>query len=238
MARLVLVHGFTQTGRSFGPLLSTLGAGHQVSTPDLPGHGRRPEPATDLLAAADQLGRAGGPATDVGYSLGGRVALHLALARPDLVERLVLVSTTAGIDREADRAARRTADDALADWLELQGVERFLERWLAQPLFAGLAPDAAGLEARRENTAAGLAAALRRLGAGTQEPLWDRLVALDMPVLVVAGRRDTHYCELARRLVAAIGPNATLAVIPDAGHACHLEHPATFAALISQSTTA
>lgn len=222
MARLVLAHGFTQTGRSFEPILPALALDHDVVTPDLPGHGRHPAPPTDLWGAAEELGRAGGRATYLGYSMGGRVALHLALARPELVDRLVLVSTTAGIDDEAARAARRTDDEHLAASLERDGLEAFLARWLAQPLFAGLPADAAGLEARRDNTVAGLAAALRRLGTGTQAPLWDRLAALAMPVLVVAGERDTRFCEHARRLVAAIGPSADLAIVPGAGHACHL----------------
>src|SRR5690606_23536537 len=117
------------------------------------------------------LGDAAGPATYVGYSMGGRLALHLALARPDLVRRLVLIGATGGIDDEDDRAARRAADERLAAHLEQVGVATFVDEWLAQPLFAGLSPTAAARDERLANTAEGLASSLRLAGTGTQEPL-------------------------------------------------------------------
>ena len=107
--RIVLVHGFTQTGRSWDRLAAELGTGHETVAVDAPGHGGSAGVRTDLVAGADLLGEAGGRAAYVGYSMGGRLCLHLALRRPDLVERLVLVSATAGLDDEADRAARRRA---------------------------------------------------------------------------------------------------------------------------------
>jgi 2-succinyl-6-hydroxy-2,4-cyclohexadiene-1-carboxylate synthase len=164
--------------------------------------------------------------------MGGRVALHIGLGRPDLVERLVLVSATGGIEDAGERAVRRRDDEVLARSLEDDGVDAFLERWLATPMFADLSPEAAGLIARRENTAAGLAAALRLMGTGTQEPLLRRLDELTMPVLVVAGERDDTFAEQALHLGGWIGPTAQLALVPDAGHACHLENPQGFLDLV------
>jgi pimeloyl-ACP methyl ester carboxylesterase len=146
---------------------------------------------------------------------------------------LVLVGATAGIDDRAERSARREADERLAADLERDGLDAFLERWLANPLFAGLSPEDASLDARRQNTVAGLAASLRLTGTGSQEPLWDRLGGLPMPVLVVAGEDDTKFTELGERLVEAIGASAALAVIPGAGHAVHLEQPAAFLAVVA-----
>ena len=203
-----------------------------MRTPDLPGHGARSEVRADLWEAARLVGDECGPAAYVGYSLGGRVALHLALAQPELVERLVLVSATAGLEDRAERRARVAQDEELARSLETEGVDAFLQRWLAQPLLAGLPAHAAGLEARRENTAEGLAAALRLMGTGTQEPLWRRLDELCMPVLVVAGERDDKFAEQAVGLGGWIGSTAALALVPDAGHACHLERPDTFLELL------
>lgn len=223
--RLVLVHGFTQTGRSWDPLAARLAAEHEVVAVDAPGHGGSADVRADLVSGAALLGATGGRATYVGYSMGGRLCLHLAVARPDLVERLVLVSATAGIDRAEDRAVRRTADEALARSLERDGLDAFLERWVAQPLFAGLAdPDLAD---RRRNTVAGLASSLRLAGTGTQEPLWDRLGALSMPVLVVAGADDAKFVAAAVRL-AELLPRATLAIVEGAGHTVHLERPDAF----------
>lgn len=237
LPRLTLLHGFTQTGRSFAPLLPELSRHFDVVTPDLPGHGSRSSVPSSPEQAAAVVGDDGGRGAYVGYSMGGRVALHLALARPDLVERLVLVSTSAGIEDPEERRKRAEADESLARTLESDGLDAFLERWLAQPLFASLTPEAAGLDARRENTAEGLAAALRLMGQGAHEPLWDRLSQLHMPVLVMAGEHDDAYCQEALRLGAWIGETAILAMVPDAGHACHLERPAAFLDLLVRFLT-
>ncbi len=226
--RLVLVHGFTQTSRCWGPAADDLAADHEVVLVDAPGHGRSSRVDADLVAGARLMGRCGGPATYLGYSMGGRYLLHLALDRPELVRGLVLVGTTAGIDEPAGRAARRRRDEARAADLEADGLEPFLAAWLAQPLFAGLDEARRFRAERSRNTVAGLAGSLRRAGTGTQEPLWDRLGALVMPVLVVAGADDGPFRAAAERLVATIGANATPAVVPGAGHAAHLEAPPAF----------
>ena len=218
----MLLHGFTQTGASWAPLLPDLeAAGHTVATPDVPA-------GVDLDGAAAELAGQLGRAVWAGYSMGGRLALHVALGYPEAVDRLVLVSATAGIEDPMDRAVRREQDEVRAETIERVGVEAFLERWLAQPMFASLPVDAAGLEARRSNTVERLASHLRLMGTGTQLPSWSRLCTLEMPVLVVAGERDAKFVALAHRLVDAIGDNARLHVVEGAGHACHLERPAAF----------
>jgi len=184
--RVVLVHGFTQTGRSWGPIATDLGHDHEVVLVDAPGHGGSAAVRAGLTAGAALLGAAGGRATYVGYSMGGRLALHLALDRPDDVEALVLLGATAGIEDEEERAARRRSDEVWAGELEREGIDLFLRRWLAQPLFAGLPAAAADLGDRRRNTVDGLASSLRLAGTGSQVPRWDELPRLRMPVLVLA----------------------------------------------------
>jgi 2-succinyl-6-hydroxy-2,4-cyclohexadiene-1-carboxylate synthase len=165
--------------------------------------------------------------------MGGRMALHLALSRPDLVRSLVLVGATAGLDDGHERAERRRSDEALAAGLESAGLEAFVDGWLSGPLFARLDPAAACRDQRLANRAEGLAASLRRCGTGAQEPLWDRLGEVGVPVLVVAGECDTRFVTVGQRLVAAIGSNARLWVAPGAGHAAHLEAPAAVAGAVS-----
>ena len=155
---------------------------------------------------ADVLGAAPPGCTLVGYSLGGRVALHVALAAPERVGRLVLVATTAGIEDEAERAARRAADAELAAFAEGATIEAFADRWVPQPLFADDPPQALAV-ARRDvlrNDPRALAAALRGLGTGTMAPLWDRLGELRLPATVVAGARDAKFAALGRRLADAL----------------------------------
>jgi 2-succinyl-6-hydroxy-2,4-cyclohexadiene-1-carboxylate synthase len=233
--RVVLVHGFTQTGRSWAPVADRLVArGHQVVRVDAPGHGGSSEIVADLHRGAELLADAGGRAVHVGYSMGGRLALRLALDRPDLVRGLVLLGATAGIDDPPERARRRAADEALAEDIERDGVEAFVGRWLAQPLFAGLPDDPLDRADRTRNTAAGLADSLRRAGTGTMDPpWWDELERISVPVLVLAGELDAKFSVLGQRLADGIGTGAVFRAVPGAGHAAHLEAPAAVADLVA-----
>ena len=223
--RIVLVHGFAQNRHCWGPLFDDLVRDHEVCRIDAPGHGRSSTFHAGLRTGARLIADQGGRATYLGYSMGARFLLHLALSMPELVERLVLIGGTAGIDDPAERALRRDQDETMAKRLERDGVDAFVEAWLGQPLFAGLTEDVQFREARAENTVEGLAESLRQAGTGAQDPLWGRLHRLAMPVLVVAGALDAKFTELGHRMAAAIGDNAEVAIIPGAGHAAHLERP-------------
>jgi 2-succinyl-6-hydroxy-2,4-cyclohexadiene-1-carboxylate synthase len=231
--RLVLVHGFTQTLRSWDWLAATLSETFQVVRVDLPGHGGSGGVEMSFEETAAAIGDAGGTATYVGYSMGGRLCLRLALDRPDLVQALVLVGASPGLADGAERAARRDADEALAADIKRIGTAAFLERWMAQPMFSTLQPRPEDLAARLDNTPAGLAAALRRLGTGVQEPMWDRLGELKMPVLAVTGQEDARYGHIAEEMADAIGVNAQVVALAGAGHAAHLERPVSFHRLLA-----
>ena len=215
--------------------MSALGGSYRALTPDLPGHGMAAErrPASFAACAAYVRALADGPCTLVGYSMGGRIALHTAFAMPGLVRRLVLVGASPGIADAGERSARRQADEALADRIEAIGVEAFAAEWGAQPLFAGQEERvaAAAHADRLRNTASGLAAALRGLGTGVMEPLWDRLPSLAIPVVLVVGERDEKFHAIGSRMVAAIS-GSRLVVVAGAGHAVQLERPEAVAAAI------
>jgi 2-succinyl-6-hydroxy-2,4-cyclohexadiene-1-carboxylate synthase len=241
--RLVLAHGFTQTGATWGPMAGDLARDHQVISVDLPGHGGSSAVQADLSTGAQLLSDVGGSGAYLGYSMGARFCLHAALSRPDRIHSLILISGTAGIEDDRLRRDRVAADEALASELDppseagpgpddRERLDAFLHRWLARPLFAGISAGAAGLAERRSNTTAGLASSLRLAGTGTQQPLWDRLPLLEMPVLIVTGERDPKFTVLGRRLAEAIGDNATHAVVPGVGHTAHLEDPDSVTAVI------
>ena len=256
---LLLLHGFTGRGSGWGVHATAFARQFRVIVVDLPGHGRtRPSDpvrgvrparvsvertADDLatiLARADAT-----PAHVLGYSLGARIALRLAIVHPEGVRRLVLESPSAGIAAPEERAARRVADAALADRLERDGMETFDDAWERQPIFAGHAAmpapratrhpaarlRAARLRAERlSNTPAGLALSLRGAGQGSMKPLHDRLASVRIPTLVIAGALDP--IGLARaEIVAAYVPGARLEIAPGAGHMPHLESPARFRSL-------
>ncbi|HRE03682.1 MAG TPA: alpha/beta fold hydrolase, partial [Ilumatobacteraceae bacterium] len=184
--RMVFAHGFTQTHRSWLPVAEQFVVDHEVILVDMPGHGRSGHVRADLRLGADLLATVGGAAVYVGYSMGGRFVLHLALAYPHLVRGMALLGATGGISNDDDRVERRIADEALADRIEAEGVEPFLNEWLAQPLFATLPPYARVLDDRITNTAEGLASSLRLAGTGTQLPLWDRVGWINEPTLIMA----------------------------------------------------
>ncbi|MGB3413050.1 MAG: alpha/beta fold hydrolase [Microthrixaceae bacterium] len=233
--RLVFLHGFTQNAACIGPIASILSREHDVIGVDLPGHGHSTEyPDADLWRSADLVDRTTGAACYIGYSMGGRVALHLALSHPDAVQSLVLIGATAGIDDDDARADRARLDHENADRIERLGTDAFVSEWLRQPLFATL-PDSTRFEAeRRANGPAGLAESLRNTGTGSMESLWDRLDTIDCPVLIISGALDTKFTELGGLMAERIGTNAQAVVVPDSGHSVHLEQPELCSDVISR----
>ena len=225
---VVFLHGFTHTGRSWHPVIAALGERYTSVADDIRGHGDASEQVPVSLEAVigDVLARAPGRFTLVGYSMGGRLALHVALAAGDRVQRLVLIGASPGIADEGERSARLRADGQLADEIERSSIDEFARRWAQTPVLAGL--PAAALDAahadRLRSTPAGLARALRELGTGALPSLWGRLGELSMPVTLVVGERDSKFRAIAAEMAAAT-PTAGVVIVPGAGHAVHLEAP-------------
>jgi len=230
---VVLLHGFTHTAASWETVVSALGRRYRALALDLRGHGEAAGrvPVTLQAALDDLAGSAPRRFTLVGYSMGGRLALHAALAFHE--QRLVLIGASPGIADAAERAARRAADEALADEIETLGIEEFADRWAQTPVLAGQPPDvAAAVHADRlRNQPAGLARALRGLGTGALPSLWDHLSELDMPVAIVVGERDEKFRAIAREMAVGLR-SAEVIVVPGAGHAVHLEAPSRVAQAI------
>jgi 2-succinyl-6-hydroxy-2,4-cyclohexadiene-1-carboxylate synthase len=229
--RLVLLHGFTQTGRCWGPFADDLAADHEVVTVDLPGHGRAAAVEAGIESGAPLIAAAGRAGTYVGYSMGGRFALRLALDHPEVVHRLVLIGASPGLADAADRSARRAADDALAERLEAIGVAAFVHDWLELPLFAGIHQAMRFESERATNTAAGLASSLRLAGTGAQAPLWDRLGELAMPVLLLTGGGDPKFTAINEAMTVVIRHSEHV-VVGGAGHTVHLEAPTAASAAL------
>ena len=229
---LVLVHGFTQTRRCWGPEVDALATDHEVVLVDAPGHGGSASIRAGLRTGGRLIADQGGAATYLGYSMGARFCLHIALTNPELVRGLVLLGATAGIEDPTEREQRRQQDLATSARIGRDGLERFLDDWLAQPLFAGLPAERACRAERLENTVDGLRSSIEQAGTGSQDPAWHKLHRLDMPILVLAGADDAKFSALAARLAEEIGDNATLALVDGAGHAAHLEQPDRFLSIL------
>lgn len=243
---LLLLHGFTGTRRTWAAQLPALQATHRCVAVDLLGHGASAAPGDpgryrmeraveDLCALLDAIGI--GSAYLLGYSMGARVAMHVALGAPDRVRGLILESGSPGLRDPRERADRLAADAALATRIERDGIAAFVASWERQPLFATQAalPAAARDALRAERlgqTATGLANSLRGMGVAAHEPLWDRLGQIGAPTLVVSGELDPRYGRIGEEMVARL-PDARQVVVGESGHAVHLERPAAFSRSIS-----
>jgi len=235
---VVLLHGFAGTRRAWDPVVERLDRERYTPlAPDLRGHGdaRDARPVTFDACVADVLAVAPDRFVLCGYSMGGRIAQHVALAAPERVERLVLLATTAGLADEAQRAARRADDERLAAFADGATIEQFADRWAAQPLFAGTPLAAARIwrEDLLRNDPRALAAVLRGVGTGAMVPLWERLPTLTMPATVLAGAGDPKFVALGGRLAAAL-PNGELVVVEGAGHGLPREAPDAVVAALTR----
>jgi 2-succinyl-6-hydroxy-2,4-cyclohexadiene-1-carboxylate synthase len=241
---VTLLHGFTLNGRSWRELIGKMPPGWMWVMPDLRGHGdTRIKPGapctmdactSDLVMLWNHLGIERSHL--VGYSMGGRLALHVAVRLPERVRSVLTIGAHAGLDEQA-RAGRRQGDEALAERVERYGVEPFVNYWSAQPLFAGLEARGAGFTARLRaqrlaNRPEGMAASLRGMGAGVMEPLWTEMSGVTFPCTFVAGQDDVAYVSYARRLADAV-PGSRLELVPNTGHAVHMERPAIAARILA-----
>jgi 2-succinyl-6-hydroxy-2,4-cyclohexadiene-1-carboxylate synthase len=246
---VTLLHGFTQSGRSWLETISRMPQGWMWIVPDLRGHGKtrtQPGAVCTMDACTRDLemlwGHLGITRTHLaGYSMGGRLALHVAARRPQRILSLLTIGAHAGLEEEA-RAGRRLGDDALAHRIENDGFEWFVKYWSGLPLFAGMERRGPAFVAqvraeRMTNHVAGLACSLRGMGAGSMEPLWDELAHVTFPCTFVAGQLDHGYVSSARRLAATV-PNGQIEVVPRAGHTVHQERPEAFARILAGHLTA
>jgi 2-succinyl-6-hydroxy-2,4-cyclohexadiene-1-carboxylate synthase len=242
---VVFLHGFMGAGADWLPIAENYANRFFCLMPDLPGHGHNihlplAQPldfdsvvnGLNLLLEQLNLDRI----SLVGYSLGGRIALYAALKFPQKIRSLVLESCHAGIVDEQARRERAEADDRQAEAVLTHGLETFVERWYEMDLFRTLQSQSQLLaeikEKRKKNDPRWVAKTLKELSPGRQPPLWTKLGALPMPVLLIAGTLDTKYTELAAKMSQQI-PRARLEIIPGVGHNVHLEYPKQFGKVIS-----
>ncbi|MCY4147338.1 MAG: 2-succinyl-6-hydroxy-2,4-cyclohexadiene-1-carboxylate synthase [Chloroflexi bacterium] len=248
---LLLLHGFTGDHSVWQGIAPALGASHQLIMPDLPGHGRSDSPASaeawrmfsvaaDLISLLDALEI---PQSHLlGYSMGGRLALYLALRYPRRCISLTLESAAPGIADDKARMARQQSDNQLADQIEARGIAWFVDYWQALPMWESqtqLTPRArlAQQKQRLRCHPAGLAGSLRGMGTGAQPSLWEALPDLQLPTLLAVGALDSKFRRINATMAQAI-PGARLEIIRGAGHNMHLEKPRQFAGLLAAHLSA
>ncbi len=234
---LVLLHGFSGDATTWREIGAVLQDDYALIAIDLPGHGQSESPvdaaryrmesvAADIVDILARLGA--GTCHLLGYSMGGRLALYLALHYGERFRCVMLEGASPGL-ADKERTTRRIQDEALADTIEAEGIEAFVAHWESLPLWATQSESMIRRQRpqRLRNHPLGLANSLRGMGAGAQPNLWRILRRLQLPCLLLAGERDAKYRRLNRQM-AALTPRAKLALIPAAGHNTHLEQPEAF----------
>jgi len=229
---VTIVHGFTQVGACMLPLANLLAVPCRLI--DAPFHGASVDVDVDLWDAGRQLAASTNGGVLVAYSMGARIAIHALLAEPTCATAAVLVSGTAGIADPRLRAERHAADVALADRIEQIGTKAFVDEWLHQPMFSRVPVDPSDRALRCVNRPDALAQSLRRLGQGVQEPLWDRLHEIAVPVVTVAGSDDPRYADNARRIAAGV-VHGRAVIVRGSGHAVIAERPHDVVAAIASA---
>jgi 2-succinyl-6-hydroxy-2,4-cyclohexadiene-1-carboxylate synthase len=223
--RVLFVSGFMQRGNAWAPVAELLPERYPSVLLDHREH--------TFEGRLREIAAAGRGAVLCGYSLGGRLAVHAALRAPEHYAGLITLGTSAGIDERAARDERARADEKIAAWMETSPIEDIVAVWERQPLFADQSDVLveAQREGRLSHDPAKLALLLRSAGQGTLDPVWFELGRLRLPWLALAGVRDERYTAAARRITRE-APTALAAVVPDAGHAAHLQQPEAVARLI------
>jgi 2-succinyl-6-hydroxy-2,4-cyclohexadiene-1-carboxylate synthase len=221
----VLLHGFTQTSRSWDRYIDLLQPEQSIIRFDAPGHANSTSVSADLPTTATMVAEQGSKADYIGYSMGARLALHIASLHPDSVRRLVLISGSPGLRTNAEQIERQRSDEQLAREIRQVGVSQFVSKWLSNPMFANLVSTEGDIKDRLRNSVDGLVSSLTMSGTGSQQSLWDRLSELSMPVLLIVGENDQKFRQINSEMKNLISSQTELVIIQNAGHAVHLEQP-------------
>jgi 2-succinyl-6-hydroxy-2,4-cyclohexadiene-1-carboxylate synthase len=246
---VLFLHGFMGRGGDWTPIVNDLKKSFYCICLDFPGHGENATADVGNAWSMDAVIAGLIELLDkydlercalVGYSMGGRLALHLAVSYPERFTRIVLESASPGLKTEKERKQRRRHDDNLACQLEAavgdpKLFREFLEQWSELPIFASLqghpALRAKLIENRLANDPERLAASLRAMGSGAQTSLWEQLAAYTLPTLLMVGALERKFGIIAEEMSACC-PMMAIEVLENCGHNVHFENPSGYTTVI------
>ncbi len=244
---VIFLHGFTGSSGEWEPFFEKLHPGFTPVAVDLIGHGNSSSPENISFYTAESIidqilkvlnSLKFDKVVLVGYSLGGRVALSFAVRFPQKVKKLILESTTAGIEDPREKEKRILSDLQLSEFILEKGIAVFVDYWLSLPLFDSLKkiPEEnyklLKLSKLRNNPV-GLANMLKGFGTGEMPDLWNKLNGLNLPVLLISGSLDKKFTALNQKMKKLL-PSAKHKIIEGAGHNVHIEKSEDFIILVNQ----
>ncbi len=241
---VLFLHGFMGCAEDWQELFDVLSGTFYCIAVDLPGHGKTEVAGGDTAFRMEQVAEGLvnqlnsmdiDPCHLVGYSMGGRLGVYLAVHFPNLWQRIVLESTSPGLKTDTERNTRCEHDKKVAERLMHIPFEQFLNEWYQQPLFATMRQHPDRLkqlkQSRLQNDNAGLVKSLQMMGTGSQPSLWEHLPGITAPTLLIVGAEDTKFRAIANKMKAKL-PQAEIAEVPHTGHVVHWEQPKLFAKLV------
>jgi len=243
---LVLFHGFTGDSTTWKPFYFKWSNDRQLVSIDIIGHGKSDSPEDvkryDMLSVIGDIKRVleklNLTKVDMlGYSMGGRLALSFAVQYPDFIRKLILESSSPGLETEEERWDRRKGDEKLCHYIEENGIAQFVDYWENIPLFAtqkNLSEEKQEeiKQQRLQNNQVGLCNSLKGMGTGSQASWWEHLQTFLIETLLLTGTLDEKFCSIAQQMEKLM-PNAKWIQVEGSGHAIHVEHPEKFGTIVS-----
>lgn len=243
---LVLLHGFTGDLTTWDDYLVRWGHHSTLVALDIIGHGKTESPnnlkryqiesvANDIAFMLDELGIT---QVDVlGYSMGGRLALTFACLFPNRVRKLILESASPGLGIDEERNLRRIKDGELAKFIQVHGIQSFVDYWEEIPLFHSMKSLPERIkgkvrEQRLRNVPHGLTNSLLGMGTGSQPSWWSLLDDLSCEVLIITGDKDLKFCGIAEKMLKKL-KKGSWSIIDNSGHTIHVEQPEKFGTIVS-----
>ena len=233
---LFFLHGFTGSANDWKKTSQLIDNRFNKIAVDLIGHGKSDSPKeidkysassinSQLLYIINQFAKE--KVILLGYSMGGRAALSFAINHPDRIKGLILESTSAGIEDPAEREERIISDEELAEFIEANSIENFIDHWMNLEIFGTQKRFSNELlqklrTEKLQNSSFGLANSLRGFGTGRMPYLGNKLSSLNFPVLLITGELDSKFTQINKELVKKF-PSVNHQIIQNAGHNVHLE---------------
>lgn len=243
---VLFLHGYLGSHREWLPFMQDLSDSYYCIAVDLPGHGQSAafddeesytfagsaQRVLDALPLVEQKGL-----RLVGYSMGGRLSLYLAIYHSDHIQQAIIESSSPGLLDARTAQAREKQDAGWADRFRAEPIDVVLEDWYRQPIFCSLRAQPEMFEQmlkeRRQNEGDAVARSIKGMSVGRQQPLWDALPQLEVDVCLIIGGLDRKYQQVARQMCSA-SARIHMESIEGAGHNVHLEQPDLFSKCVRE----